>query len=86
MLTIALFAPGPTELLLILFIALLIFGNKLPQTMRSLGASVNEFKRGLNDVSDAPPVMAAAPAPRQAPVAPVQVAPQAAESVNKQIP
>ena len=37
---IALLTPGPTELLLILFIALLIFGNRLPSVMRSLGSSI----------------------------------------------
>lgn len=84
---IALMTPGPTELLLILFIALLIFGNRLPATMRSLGASMNEFKKGLNDVSDpvatAPVQVAQAQAPAPAVVQP---APQVAPAVTKQLP
>jgi sec-independent protein translocase protein TatA len=36
--------------LLVLFVALLLFGGRLPEVARSLGRSLNEFKRGLNDV------------------------------------
>lgn len=41
--------PGPFELLIIAFIVLLLFGKRLPDLMRSLGRSVVEFKRGVND-------------------------------------
>lgn len=40
---------GMPQLLLFALIALLLFGSRLPSTMRSLGKSVNEFKRGLKD-------------------------------------
>jgi sec-independent protein translocase protein TatA len=43
---------GGPELLVIGFIALLIFGNRLPSVMRSLGKSVTEFKKGVNDIND----------------------------------
>jgi sec-independent protein translocase protein TatA len=34
------------------FIALLIFGNRLPSVMRSLGKSVTEFKKGVAGVEE----------------------------------
>jgi sec-independent protein translocase protein TatA len=43
---------GPMELALLAGIGLLFFGNRLPSVMRSLGQSVTEFKKGLNDVGD----------------------------------
>jgi TatA/E family protein of Tat protein translocase len=39
--------------LCILVIALLIFGKRLPEVMRSLGKGIEEFKRGINDISGA---------------------------------
>lgn len=44
--------PGTGEWLVILFIGLLIFGRRLPEVARSLGKSVNEFKKGLRDFQD----------------------------------
>jgi sec-independent protein translocase protein TatA len=41
--------PGPFELIVIALIVLLLFGKRLPGLMRSLGQSVVEFKRGVND-------------------------------------
>lgn len=40
---------GFTELLVILGIGLLLFGNRLPNLGRSLGETVRGFKKGLND-------------------------------------
>jgi sec-independent protein translocase protein TatA len=43
---------GTTELLIIAFVSLLIFGNRLPSVMRSLGKSVTEFKKGISGIED----------------------------------
>jgi sec-independent protein translocase protein TatA len=48
----ALFNLGPMEMLVILLIALLLFGSRLPSAMRSLGKSVSEFKKGLREGED----------------------------------
>jgi sec-independent protein translocase protein TatA len=41
--------PGGAEWIVILIIALLLFGDRLPKVMRSLGKSMSEFKRGMNE-------------------------------------
>ncbi len=41
-----------TELMIVAFVSLLIFGNRLPSVMRSLGKSVTEFKKGVNEVEE----------------------------------
>ncbi len=43
------FMPGNTEWIVVLIVALLIFGSRLPSVMRSLGKSVHEFKAGLDE-------------------------------------
>jgi sec-independent protein translocase protein TatA len=45
-------APGVPELLIICFILLLLFGKRLPGMMRSIGQSVVEFKKGVNETDD----------------------------------
>jgi sec-independent protein translocase protein TatA len=41
--------PGGMELLIVMAIILLLFGNRLPGTMRSLGQSLVQFKKGMKD-------------------------------------
>ena len=43
---------GPWELIIVAFIALLVFGNRLPSVMRSLGKSVTEFRKGVSGIED----------------------------------
>jgi sec-independent protein translocase protein TatA len=45
------FGIGHLELLVVAFVGLILFGNRLPQVMRSLGQSVTEFKQGLHEPS-----------------------------------
>jgi sec-independent protein translocase protein TatA len=42
--------PGGWEWIIILVIAVLIFGRKLPEIARSLGKSITEFKKGIKDI------------------------------------
>jgi len=47
------FGLGYQELLIILVIVLILFGaNRLPELARSLGSSVKEFKKGVNEPKD----------------------------------
>ena len=45
--------PSGWEWLILVFLALLIFGRRLPEVARSVGRSVTEFKKGLSEVSSA---------------------------------
>jgi sec-independent protein translocase protein TatA len=45
-------APGPMEMLVIAVIVLLLFGNRLPSVMRSLGKGVVEFKKGIQGIEE----------------------------------
>jgi len=58
--------PGGYEVLVIGFVALLIFGNRLPSVMKSLGKSVTEFKKGVAGIED--DLDAAATADKKPPV------------------
>lgn len=49
------YMPGLPEMVIFGVIALLLFGSRLPSTMKSLGQSITQFKKGMNDTSDDPP-------------------------------
>jgi len=44
--------PGNTEWIVVLIIALLLFGKRLPEVMRSLGRGIVEFKKGIQGVEE----------------------------------
>lgn len=43
---------SPMHLMLVALVALLLFGNRLPDVARSIGRSINEFKKGMREVND----------------------------------
>lgn len=45
-------SPGPLELCVIGGIILLLFGNRLPSVMRSMGRGIVEFKKGVSGIED----------------------------------
>ena len=46
------FALGPSEIVVLLVIGVLLFGNKLPEVGRSLGKSLVEFKKGFHGIEE----------------------------------
>ena len=48
------FGLGPMEMLIVGVIAVLLFGNRLPEVGRSLGKGLVEFKKGIRGDEDPP--------------------------------
>lgn len=46
------FSPGLPEMLIIGALAVMLFGNRLPEVARSLGKGLVEFKKGLHEIQD----------------------------------
>ena len=46
------FLMSPVALIVILIVALLIFGKRLPEVARSLGKGIVEFKKGVKGIED----------------------------------
>jgi sec-independent protein translocase protein TatA len=69
---------SPVQILIVLVIALLVFGPKrLPEMGKSVGRGIREFKGALLDDEPAPPAPPAAPQPPAAAATPGPVAPPA---------
>lgn len=43
---------GPWEMVVLLIVALLLFGKRLPEVGRSLGKGIVEFKKGIKGIED----------------------------------
>ena len=46
------FLPGHWEWLVVLVVAVLIFGRRLPEIARGVGKSLTEFKKGVKETKD----------------------------------
>ncbi len=46
------FGVGPWQILIVLAIVMLLFGNRLPALARSLGQSLVEFKKGVKEIDE----------------------------------
>ncbi len=44
--------PGGIEWIIILIVALLIFGKRLPEVMKNMGRGIVEFKKGVKGVEE----------------------------------
>lgn len=66
---LALGAPGPMELVLLMLVGLLFFGKRLPEVGRSIGQTVVQFKKGLNEVHEDVNRQTPTPATPAAPIA-----------------
>jgi sec-independent protein translocase protein TatA len=49
---LAISMPGGWEWIVILIVAVLIFGRRLPEVARNLGRSISDFKKGMKDASE----------------------------------
>ena len=88
-LPLAIGMPGPFEMILLAGLGLLIFGRRLPEVGRSIGQTVVQFKKGLNEVGEEMHKTTVTPdAPRQIPdaTAGFKFDPETGQPINRDAP
>lgn len=79
------FGLGMQELIIILVIALLVFGaNKLPEIGRGLGRGIREFRKASSELTDGPEEAEEAEEPAKPPAV-AKAEPAAAEEEEKKM-
>jgi sec-independent protein translocase protein TatA len=67
--------PGPSELILILLIVVMVFGAKrIPEIMSGLGKGIKTFKKAMEGEDEAPTAAPPPAVPPAQPTAPTQTA------------
>ena len=56
---------GPMEMIIVALIAVLLFGNRLPDVMRSMGKGLSEFRRGMHSIESEIQGASSSPRPRK---------------------
>jgi len=46
------FGLGPVEMMIIGVLAVLLFGNKLPEVAKNMGKSFSDFKKGMHGIEE----------------------------------
>jgi sec-independent protein translocase protein TatA len=46
------FGFGSWEIIIVMLVVLLLFGNRLPALARSMGMSLTEFKKGIKEIDE----------------------------------
>ncbi len=75
--------PGWQELIVFGVIALLMFGKRLPEVMKSVGQGISEFKKGLNGIDKDVSHASRSSSERQTPALSSPPSPSIAEPVGR---
>jgi len=75
---------GPTEMIVLLIIGVLLFGRKLPEVGRYLGKGIIEFKKGIKGLEDE--IDVSTPSPLQQQTAAIAEQPKPPQRVVTQAP
>lgn len=81
------FRPEPLDIIIIVIVALLLFGaNRLPETARAIGQSLREFRSALTGKEESTPVQTAPKPPAKTETAPTEPVAQSSSTVETREP